>query len=207
VQPAANAFGEATITVSVSDGALTTSDHFLLTVNSVNDAPTLTGIADQMIPEDGVSGPLSFTVSDVETPANRLAVTADSSNPALFPVENIVLGGEGADRTVTLIPAAGGLGEATISIRVTDGDLTSSGSFLVSVRTGPRLSIVGEDELSRVILRIDGWPGKEHIVEASAALDSWTFLGSVRVETGTAFFTDPQPATRTQRCYRLRVLR
>ena len=40
VTPAANKHGAATITVTVSDGSLTANDTFLLTVRSVNDAPS-----------------------------------------------------------------------------------------------------------------------------------------------------------------------
>src|SRR5258708_25740752 len=70
--------------------------------------------------------PIDFTVGDVETPAASLTVSGGSSNQTLMPDANIVLGGTGANRTVTLTPAAGQTGTATITLTVSDGPLTSS---------------------------------------------------------------------------------
>ena len=68
--PAANQYGgPVTITVTVSDGTTTTNETFDVTVTAVNDAPAITALADQTIAEDGTTGALPFTVSDVETAA------------------------------------------------------------------------------------------------------------------------------------------
>ena len=77
-----------------------------MTVNAVNDAPTITGIANQTINVNATTGPLEFTVGDVETAAGSLTVSGSSSNPTLVPNANIVFGGSGANRTVTVTPAA-----------------------------------------------------------------------------------------------------
>ena len=79
-------------------------DTFVLTVTSVNDLPTISDIADQTIAEDAPTGALAFTVGDVETAAADLTVTGSSSNTALVPNANIVFGGSGANRTVTVTP-------------------------------------------------------------------------------------------------------
>ena len=105
VTPAANQSGSATITVTVSDGQLSASDTFVLTVTAVNDTPTITDIANQTIARNGTTGPLSFTVGDVETPAGSLTVSGSSNNTTLVPNANIVFGGSGANRTVTVTPA------------------------------------------------------------------------------------------------------
>src|SRR6185369_7104998 len=85
VTPAANQTGTATISVTVSDGSLTASDSFVLTVNAVNTGPTISDVADQTIDEDTSTGALSFTVGDGETAAGSLVVSGSSSNPALVP--------------------------------------------------------------------------------------------------------------------------
>src|SRR5258707_6566639 len=141
--PAANQFGTATITLTVSDGQLSTSTSFQLTVNSVNDAPTITGIGNQTTSSGTAVGPINFTVGDVETPAASLTVSGGSSNQTLMPDANIVLGGTGANRTVTLTPAAGQTGTATITLTVSDGSLTSSGSFLLTVNSGGATAAIG----------------------------------------------------------------
>src|SRR5207247_1390964 len=96
VSPAANQNGTATITMSVSDGEYSVSTNSVVAVNAVNDAPTITGIADQLINVNGTAGPLSFTIGDVETAAGSLTLSTDSSNATLVPANNIVFGGSGS---------------------------------------------------------------------------------------------------------------
>src|SRR6185295_10272336 len=105
VTPAPGQSGQATITLTVSDGVAGTSTAFLLTVLPPNAAPTISPVADQTTPEDTPTGPLAFTVTDTETPAASLTVTAVSSNSALVPAANLALGGGGASRTLTVTPA------------------------------------------------------------------------------------------------------
>ena len=146
ITPAANQNGTATITVTVSDGQLSTITSFLLTVNAVNDAPTITSIANQT--DNGWNGrwrPLSFTVGDVETAAGSLTLIKGSSNQTLVPTANIVFGGSGATRTVTITPAANQTGTATITVTVSDGQLSAATSFVLTVNalnTPPTISSI-----------------------------------------------------------------
>ncbi len=133
ILPAANQFGTTTITINVSDGDIVTPTNFVLTVTSVNDAPTITAIADQEIEEDTSTGALAFTIGDVETPVGSLTVTRSSSNTTLVPIGNVVLGGSGASRTVTITPAANQVGVTTITLTVDDGTTTTETEFLVTV--------------------------------------------------------------------------
>jgi hypothetical protein len=133
VTPAANQTGTATITVTVSDGALTASDTFVLTVNAVNTPPTISSIAGQTISEDTSTGPISFTVGDAETAAGSLTLGKGSSSLVLVPSDNIVFGGSGANRTVTVTPASNQTGTATITVTVSDGQYAVTTNFLVTV--------------------------------------------------------------------------
>jgi len=137
VTPAANQNGGATITLTVSDGQLSTSTSFPLTVTAVNDPPTITSLANQTTTAGTAVGPLPFTVGDLETAAASLSVTGSSSNPAVVPDGNIALGGAGANRTVTLTPAAGQTGTTTITLTVSDGLATSSTAFQLTVTATP----------------------------------------------------------------------
>src|SRR5678815_3056648 len=131
-----NAYGSATISIMVTDtDGATTSTSFDLTVNSVNDAPTLTAIPNQSINEDGSVGPLNFTVDDPdpETLPEDLIVTASSSMLALVPSANLAFGGFGSARTISLTPAQNQFGTATITVTVDDGTTNSSRVFTVSV--------------------------------------------------------------------------
>lgn len=121
VTPLANAFGTTTITIRVTDTVgLTTQSSFVVTVNPVNDIPIVSRVDDQTIDEDGSTGSLAFTISDIEDGGAGLTIVAESSDPALVPAGNMVLGGADGNRTITVTPAADASGTTTISIRVTD---------------------------------------------------------------------------------------
>jgi len=139
VTPAGNQNGSANITVTVSDGIASTNRSFALTVSAVNDAPTLSALATQTTSLGVPLAAIPFTVGDVETSPASLIVFAASSNPALLAPTGIVLGGSGANRTVTLLPVAGQIGSATVTLVVADGALTSQTSFTLNVQSLPVL--------------------------------------------------------------------
>jgi len=133
VTPAANQFGTASINVSVSDGSLSATRTFQLTVTSSNDAPTITSIANSTIVEDTATPLIPFTIGDVETAAASLTLLGTSSDPTLVPNANIVFGGSGANRTVRITPAANQFGTASISVFVNDGAISSTRTFQLTV--------------------------------------------------------------------------
>jgi len=135
VLPASNQSGSATITVTVSDGLATASDNFVLTVTPVNDPPTISNIPDLTINQNTSTGPISFTVGDVDTALSSLVLSATSSNPTLVPVGNIIFGGSGANRTVTITPVTNQIGTASITVTVSDGSLTASDPMLLTVNS------------------------------------------------------------------------
>jgi hypothetical protein len=137
VTPAANQTGTASITVTVSDGLLTASTTFSVTVNALvvapsNTAPTITALSDQTINVNGSSSQ-SFKVSDAESASGGLSVTGSSSNTSLVPASAITFATKGANRTVTVKPATNQTGTATIRVTVSDGSLTASSSFVLTV--------------------------------------------------------------------------
>lgn len=126
--------GPVAITVAVGDGAATTQATFNVTVTSSNDAPTITPIGDVTILEDGTTGPLGFSVADIETTAAGLTVTAASSNQTLIADADLTLvdlGGGGW--AIEARPRANESGTAAISISVSDGVATTTTDFLVTV--------------------------------------------------------------------------
>jgi hypothetical protein len=99
-----------------------------------NTPPTLGPVPDQSINEDTSTGAIPFTVSDQETAASQIILTASSSNPILVPSENIVFGGAGTSRTVTLTPAANKSGSAVITVTANDGWAKTTQTFNVTVK-------------------------------------------------------------------------
>ena len=99
----------------------------------INTAPSITDITDQSTNEDTATSVFAFTIGDFETAATSLTVHGASSNPFLVPLDNIVFGGSGTNRTVTITPAANQSGTATITLTVSDGSMTSSDAFVLTV--------------------------------------------------------------------------
>ena len=107
------------------------ADEFFVPANT---PPTISAVGPVTVFMNGKSAPIAFRVGDAETPAAALVVTVSSSNPALFPPSGLVLGGSGADRTITLVPARRKFGTAVITLTVTDAlGVSTSTSFVVTV--------------------------------------------------------------------------
>ena len=121
ISPDPDHFGNAVITVIVSDSILTDSDTLALTINSVNDPPVVAGpIADVIMAEDSPDLTLAFldtVFKDVDD--SNLTFSYDNSNPDLLTVsidgENVV--------TVTLKPDSNGT--ATLTFTATDDNLVT----------------------------------------------------------------------------------
>ncbi len=105
-------------------------------LNDDNGAPVISAISDVTINEDHSTGPISFTIADDLTAAGDLLVTATSSNTALVANNQITLAGSGANRTISLMPAANAFGTTIITIEVEDSlGLISTRSFQLTVRS------------------------------------------------------------------------
>ncbi len=104
------------------------------TVITPNQPPAISAISDQMGQVNVEIGPLTFTVSDGETPAANLTVSVSSDNETL--IANAQIGGSGMTRTVTVIPANNQIGVAVITVSVTDaGNLSAMQDFNVVITT------------------------------------------------------------------------
>lgn len=88
--PLANKNGTATVTIGVSDGSKSASDSFVLTVNSVNDLPTISGLTpaesnefglDEAIVAKASAADIDGNVAQVEFQLNGGAWKADTSSP------------------------------------------------------------------------------------------------------------------------------
>jgi hypothetical protein len=127
------AYGAAGTVSYASRENTTEANRPQLILTMANAAPTIASPADQSILKNSATGALAFTVGDDFTAAASLTVTNASSNPTLVPAANIVLGGSGATRTVTVTPAANQTGSAIITLTVSDGAFTTSDTFLLTV--------------------------------------------------------------------------
>ncbi|MBI4657901.1 MAG: tandem-95 repeat protein [Verrucomicrobia bacterium] len=153
IRPAANQSGSTRITVTVRDGDNNTATtSFTLTVQG--EAPTISAIPEQTIQKGGSTGAIPFTVADAETFPGFLRVTARSSNQVFIPNSNVVVGGSGGNRTVTVTAAANQEGSATISLTVTDTEgLATTRDFVVQtplpVNDPPTITSIGNQVANR----------------------------------------------------------
>ncbi|HCE2999635.1 TPA: tandem-95 repeat protein, partial [Vibrio parahaemolyticus] len=85
--PAENFNGDAEITYTVTDGELTDEAKVSVTVNPVNDAPTIKVDAVESITEDAVSTDTvvaTLTVRDTDTPEDQLTVSLENNSNGYF---------------------------------------------------------------------------------------------------------------------------
>ncbi|HGS4741411.1 TPA: tandem-95 repeat protein [Vibrio parahaemolyticus] len=121
--PAENFNGDAEITYTVTDGQLTDEAKVTVTVNPVNDAPTIKVDAVESITEDAVSTDTvvaTLTVRDTDTPEDQLTVSLENNSNGYF-----VLVGDEVKLTQAGVDAVNNdelnLKDLTISASVSDG--------------------------------------------------------------------------------------
>ncbi|EOV3449899.1 tandem-95 repeat protein, partial [Vibrio parahaemolyticus] len=121
--PAENFNGDAEITYTVTDGELTDEAKVTVTVNPVNDAPTIKVDAVESITEDAVNTDTvvaTLTVRDTDTPEDQLAVSLENNSNGYF-----VLVGNEVKLTQAGVDAANNdelnLKDLTVSASVSDG--------------------------------------------------------------------------------------
>ncbi|HCG8201060.1 TPA: tandem-95 repeat protein, partial [Vibrio parahaemolyticus] len=129
--PAENFNGDAEITYTVTDGELTDEAKVTVTVNPVNDMPTIKVDAVESITEDAVSTDTvvaTLTVRDTDTPEDQLTVSLENNSNGYF-----VLVGNEVKLTQAGVDAVNNdelnLKDLTISASVSDGvNPTANGS-------------------------------------------------------------------------------
>ncbi|HBC3361763.1 TPA: tandem-95 repeat protein, partial [Vibrio parahaemolyticus] len=121
--PAENFNGDVEITYTVTDGQLTDEAKVTVTVNPVNDAPTIKVDAVESITEDAVSTDTvvaTLEVADTDTPEDQLTVSLENNSNGYF-----VLVGDEVKLTQAGVDAVNNdelnLKDLTISASVSDG--------------------------------------------------------------------------------------
>ncbi|EPN1946319.1 tandem-95 repeat protein [Vibrio parahaemolyticus] len=153
--PAENFNGDAEITYTVTDGQLTDEAKVTVTVNPVNDAPTIKVDAVESITEDGVNTDTvvaTLTVRDTDTPEDQLTVSLENNSNGYF-----VLVGNDVKLTQAGVDAVNNdelnLKDLTISASVSDGvnpTANDSDSLIVNrVNDAPTVeNAIADQELS-----------------------------------------------------------
>ncbi|SFF13777.1 S-layer homology domain-containing protein [Paenibacillus algorifonticola] len=183
------------LTVTVDDGIAVpvVDSQTSLVVTSVNDTPTVSAISNQSISRNSATQALSFTITDPDAEPSDFTVTAESSNTALVPLSGITLAGNGTQRTVTVEPAQGMQGSATITVKVLDSSLAEgTTSFTVAVgNTKPVATAIAPQQIDEddvLSLTLSGTDEDQ---------DALTFLVDAQAEHAQAVITNGNQLTYT----------
>ena len=146
----ANGIGSATITVTVNDGGASNNivtQTFTVTVNPVNQAPTLNALANVTITEN--AGLQTVSLSGITSGATNqtlpLTVTASSSNTGLIPTPTVNYTSPNTTGSITFTPVASAYGSATVTVTVNNGGASNnvvSRSFTVTVDSPPTITSI-----------------------------------------------------------------
>ena len=164
ITPLANQSGFSLVTLIVNDGSgNSASNTFLVTVTSVNDAPTLAGIPDLSLVIN--AGPQTVNLSGIGSGApnesQALMVTATSSNPSLIPNPTVNYSSPASLGSLTFTPASGVTGSVVITVKVMDDGGTDRGgsnsitrTFIVTVLSEPPVLTIVQDGGNVIV----SWP-------------------------------------------------
>ena len=138
-----------TITVTVMDngstaggGVNTVQRTFTVTVNPVNQPPTIGPLNNLVTPENSGAQSVQLTgiTSGLGDPAQVLNVFATSSDPTLIPSPSVTYSSPNTTGTLVFTPATNASGTATITVVVQDnggtaagGQTTTTATFVVTV--------------------------------------------------------------------------
>ena len=148
--PVANGIGSATITVTVNDGGASNNivtQTFTVTVNPVNQAPTLNALANVTINENAglQTVSLSGITSGATNQTQPLTVTASSSNTGLIPTPTVNYTSPNTTGSITFTPVASAYGSASVTVTVNNGGASNnvvSRSFTVTVDSPPTITAI-----------------------------------------------------------------
>jgi VCBS repeat-containing protein len=187
IEPIANISGTASITVVATDGELTDTEVFEVTVSPVNDAPTISEMADILIIEDSTSGEIAFTIGDVDDDIEDLTVSATATNTSMFPRSSIVLGGTEENRTLTLTPVADKNGSSQVTVSVKDSEgLVTSETFNITVQSVNDIPIISsvsdcstnEDTMKSITISVTDEEDNDEDLTLSFSSDNETLVSS-----------------------------
>lgn len=193
ITPEAHASGAVNLTFTVSDGSLTDAELFTLTIDPVNDAPVLSAIGAQSTNEDVAVG-VNFIISDMDSALNcATAITASSSNTAIVNAPSaVVFSGTAPNCTASITPELNAIGAANLTFTLSDGSLTDSETFALTVgaiNDAPTISAIGAQNVNEdnsVVVNFT-IADTDSVLDCSTSMTSNTSNSSIVAVSGIVF--------------------
>jgi hypothetical protein len=191
-------------------GAARTAGQSMYSSRLGTTPPTITAITNRTINMNTSTGPIAFTVGDDITPAGSLVLDRACSNTNLVPTNNIVFGGGGASRTVTVTPATGQSGTAIITVSVADASgARGFATFTLTVIAAPNPPVFSGSSVSNKVFRVtvSGDAGFNYYIQASTnlATTNWQTVFTNLAASTPFLWQDPQATNFNRRFYRVLV--
>lgn len=133
-------------------------NNLILTVTGANQAPSIATVPDRYVPVNASSSPVSVRLSDAETEARNLTLTAVSSNQAIIPNANITVGAAPAAWTNTdigTVTTAGSLTESRGTYIVNGAGAAGIGPAAGDAFRWVRQSFTGDGEIIARVVSMD----------------------------------------------------
>jgi len=169
--PNANTDGSDSFTFKVSDGEFESNVATIsVSIQAVNDGPSISSISATQIVENTSSGQIQFTVDDIDTALDSLTLQGTSSNSNVVLNSNITFGGTGKDRYAIIAPVTDTYGTSEITISVGDGSETAQTQFTLTVNpAAPAAAMSAKPETGRSPLTVN------FIDKSTGHINSWNW--------------------------------
>jgi hypothetical protein len=122
LKPIDNMFGDVNVTVNVIDEEMAVaSQSFVLHILAVDDPPSIGNLSNQTIIEDTSLQNIFFQISDPDTPLDHISIRAISSDETIISNDQIIISGQGMERSLNLTPSQNKFGSVRIDLIANDG--------------------------------------------------------------------------------------
>ncbi len=136
---APDAHGETLVNITLMDNGGTESggvdeseeQSFRVTVNPINDPPSIASLDHLSVDLREDDPHVLFTIEDIDTPLDQLTIDVSSDNADLIDADHWLVSHSGNDYRIDLDHRIYQVGQATLSITVSDGEFMDSTAFLV----------------------------------------------------------------------------
>jgi len=122
-------------------GVQSAAADVFVNITAVNDRPVIAPIANVEVNQNGAIPVIQVTLSDLDTILNNITLVATSDTQGVIPDGNIIVGGSGANRTLTITALPGTAGLVTISLIANDGtDDSQTVTFTIDINDPPTIT-------------------------------------------------------------------